>query len=56
MWDHKNVQKTEKPMLRENIVDYLAEMRESLMYDPETGIMSIIGMMEGNIVGSLSNT
>ena len=56
VWDHRHTKETEKPMLRENIVDYLGEMRESLLYDPETGIMSIVGTIEGNVVASLVDT
>ena len=56
VWDHNHTKKIEAPILRENIVDYLAEVRHGLLYDPETGIMAIIGGMEANVIGSLGAT
>ena len=56
VWDHNHTKKIEAPILRENIVDYLAEVRHGLLYDPETGIMAIIGGMEANVIASLGAT
>ena len=53
VWDHQHTKKVEKPILRKNLMDYLAEVRESLLHEPETGLMSIIQSMQSNVVSSL---
>lgn len=53
VWDHHHTKKVEKPILRENLMDYLAEVKESLLHEPETGLMSIIGSMQSSVISSL---
>lgn len=53
VWDHYKTEEVERPILREAIADYFVEVKQSLLYEPETGIMSIIHGIEGNIVSSL---
>lgn len=53
VWDHYETEEVERPMLREVISDYFVEVKQSLLYEPETGIMSIIHGIEGNVVSSL---
>ncbi|MDZ7269756.1 MAG: hypothetical protein ONB48_20760 [candidate division KSB1 bacterium] len=53
VWDHQQTEASERPKLRQTIADYFAEVNHSLLYDPETGIMSLIHGMEANIVASL---
>ncbi len=53
VWDHYHTEEIERPKLRQTIADYFVEVKHSLLYEPETGIMSIIQGMEGNIVSSL---
>ena len=36
-------------MLRQNIKDYLSEVKNSILHDPEYGIMTIIYGMESGI-------
>jgi len=53
VWDHYNTKKKAKPVLRQNINDYFDELRMSILFDPEYGIMTIIYGMEANIVNSI---
>ncbi len=53
VWDHHHTREIEKPILRENLMAYFAELKESLMYDPDSGIISIINSVERTIVSSL---
>jgi hypothetical protein len=39
-----------------NPFDYLTELQQSLLYEPETGLMTIIHGLETNIVGYLKHT
>lgn len=49
VWDHYATKKKALPVLRDNIFDYFKEVKESLLHDPEHGIMTIIYEMETNI-------
>jgi hypothetical protein len=49
VWDHFQTKKKALPVLRQNIQDYLNEVRESILHDPEFGIMTIIYEMELSI-------
>jgi len=55
VWDHQQTKKIESPILRQNLTDYLTELQQSLLYEPETGLMTIVRGLEANIVGSLKN-
>jgi hypothetical protein len=46
VWDHHATVKKAKPVLRQNIYDYLNEVKRSILHDPEYGIMTIIYQME----------
>jgi len=54
VWDHHNTKKKAMPVLRKNISDYFSELKMSILFDPEYGIMTIIYGMEKNIVDSIS--
>jgi hypothetical protein len=56
VWDHQQTKKTESPILRQNLADYLTELQQSLLYEPETGLMTIVHGLKANIVGSLKHT
>jgi hypothetical protein len=49
VWDHYSTKKKAKPVLRNNIHDYLKEVKQSILHDPEYGIMTIIYQMEQGI-------
>ena len=53
VWDHRHTKKIEEPILRENLADYLTELQHSLLHEPETGLMSIVHTLEGNVVAGL---
>jgi len=52
-WDHNHTKNIERPILRQNLVDYFAEMKQSFLHEPESGIVSIIGTMEAGMVKQL---
>jgi hypothetical protein len=49
VWDHHATVKKAKPVLRQNIYDYLKEVKRSILHDPEYGIMTVIYQMEQGI-------
>ena len=53
VWDHYETKKVERPILRQTIADYFGEIKQSLLHEPESGIMAVIRTMEGNIVAAL---
>lgn len=53
IWDHQHTQRVERPMLRQNLVDYLAELQYALRHDPEAGIMTMIEALEHTMVSAL---
>ena len=56
VWDHHRTKKIESPILRQNLADYLTELQQSLLCEPETGLMTIVHGLKANIVGSLKHT
>lgn len=53
VWDHHQTKNVERPILRQTLVDYFAEMKKSFLHMPESGIVSIIGAIEADIVKQL---
>ena len=53
LWDHNATRDENKPILRKNIQDYLYEMKDVLLHDTESGVMSVIYTVEGNVVDAL---
>ena len=53
VWDHNHTKSVERPILRQALVDYFDEMKKSFLYQPESGIVSIIGTMEADIIKQL---
>jgi hypothetical protein len=53
VWDHYETKVTNKPLLRATIIDYFAEIKESLLHDPEAGVMAVIHTVERNVLTSL---
>jgi hypothetical protein len=56
IWDHQHTQRVERPILRQNIIDYLAELQHALLHDPEDGIMTMIEAVEHSMVSSLRSS
>lgn len=46
VWDHYSTKKKAMPILRKNIYDYLKELKESILHDPEYGIITVIYQLE----------
>jgi uncharacterized membrane protein required for colicin V production len=55
VWDHYATKKKAQPVLRQNIYDYLTEVKESILHDPAYGIMTIIYHMEQSISQHVDN-
>ncbi|MBF0502778.1 MAG: hypothetical protein HQM09_21770 [Candidatus Riflebacteria bacterium] len=53
VYDHASTKATEKPILRKNIMDYFEELRKSLIYDPETGLMQIVNTIESQVLSNV---
>ncbi len=53
IWDINHTAQIEKPILKENLIGYLEEVKDSLLNNPETGIIIIIDRIQENIVSSL---
>jgi len=53
VWDHYQTKKKALPILRENIFDYFKEVKQSILHDPDYGIMTIIYEMEKSILENL---
>jgi hypothetical protein len=56
LWDHQHIKQVEKPILRQNLMDYLTELQYSLLYEPGTGLMTMIDRLEASMVSSLKHT
>ena len=51
--DHYRTKQTELPILRKNILDYLEQVKKSLLHDPDHGVITALDKIEGTIVASL---
>ncbi|NEO29220.1 MAG: hypothetical protein F6K36_01915 [Symploca sp. SIO3C6] len=54
VWDYKHTVKIERPVLREAILDYLNEVKASLLDNHKNSIMAAIYQLEGGILKSVS--
>ena len=54
IWDNNHTASIEKPILRENLADYLQQVKGSLLTNSENGMMTVVDEMQRNIVQSLS--
>jgi hypothetical protein len=55
VWDYKHTVKVDRPVLREAILDYLREVKASLLDNSENGIMASINQLEGGILKSVQS-
>lgn len=53
VWDYHHTVAVERPILREAILDYLHEVKASLLDNSENGIMAAINRLEGGILKSV---
>ncbi|MBE9187705.1 hypothetical protein IQ270_24415 [Microcoleus sp. LEGE 07076] len=54
LWDYNHTVTVERPILRAHIVEYLKDVKKSLLTNPETGIMAAIYQLESGILKSVS--
>lgn len=55
IWDYDHTVKVERPILRAHIVEYLKDVKKSLLTNPESGIMAAIYQLESGILKSLQS-
>ncbi|MGC1245359.1 MAG: hypothetical protein WA865_04030, partial [Spirulinaceae cyanobacterium] len=55
IWDYNHTVKVERPILRRNIIDYLGNVKKSLLTNPENGIMAAIYQLEDGILKSIQS-
>ena len=55
LWDHASTKETAMPVLRQNLQDYLQHVKETLLHDSESGVMSVVDHMEANVLESIAS-
>ncbi|HBB31995.1 MAG TPA: hypothetical protein DDZ80_09240 [Cyanobacteria bacterium UBA8803] len=55
LWDYHHTVKVDRPILREAILDYLQEVKASLLDNPENSVMAAIDRLESGILKSLQS-
>lgn len=50
IWDNNHTAKVEKPILHDNIANYLQEVKYSLLDNPENGIMTVIDKIQNRLI------
>jgi hypothetical protein len=53
LYDHQKTVEENRPILKQNIFDYFNELKLSLLYDPEHGIMSTINEIDKELIQGL---
>lgn len=53
VWDYNRTVAIDRPILRENIADYLQEMKLSILDNQENGIMTAVDKIESEIIESI---
>ena len=53
VWDTNHTANIEKPILRRNLIDYIAEIKESVLENPTNGIMTITDKIDAEILKSI---
>lgn len=52
-WDHNSTVSENKPILRKGIVDYFNEVKDLLLNDTESSVMTVIYQIEGNVLNAI---
>jgi len=55
VWDYDKMVNESRPVLRQNILDYLNEVKWSILCSPENSIMAAIEDVEGKIITGLES-
>ncbi|MFZ4728589.1 MAG: hypothetical protein ACOYMQ_08005 [Pseudanabaena sp.] len=53
VWDNNHTAFIEKPILKENLANYLKEVEDSLLNNPETGVMVAVDSIQKNIINAI---
>ncbi|MGI0486400.1 hypothetical protein ACN4EK_13250 [Pantanalinema rosaneae CENA516] len=53
VWDTNHTANIEKPILRKNLIDYIAEIKGSVLENPTNGIMTITDRIDAEILRSI---
>jgi len=53
VWDTNHTANIEKPILRKNLIDYIAQVEESVLENPTNGIMTVTNKIDGEILRSI---
>lgn len=53
VWDHNSTVNENKPILRKGIQDYFYEVKDMLLHDTESSVMSVIYIIEGNVLNTI---
>lgn len=53
VWDTNHTASIEKPILRKNLIDYIAQVKESVLENPTNGIMTITNKIDAEILRSI---
>lgn len=53
IWDTNHTASIEKPILRQNLVDYLQLVKESVLDNPDNGIMTVVEKIDQTILRSI---
>ncbi|WOD37211.1 hypothetical protein [Nodosilinea sp. E11] len=56
VWDAYNTANIEKPILRKNLVDYLGKVEESILENPDNGVMTVVDKIDQRILQSIHIT
>ncbi|MEN8140422.1 MAG: hypothetical protein ABFR97_04290 [Thermodesulfobacteriota bacterium] len=56
VWDHNKTRQENRPILRQALADYLQELQDILLYDPEAGIMSTFNDLEQQVFSDLRSS
>lgn len=49
VWDINHTAEIERPILKANLIDYLEEVKDSLLNNPQTGMMNIVDQIQTTI-------
>ncbi|MDF5725976.1 MAG: hypothetical protein PUP91_37115 [Rhizonema sp. PD37] len=56
VWDHYHTKATQLPILRQNIKEYIEQVKTALLKDPQTGLISVIYDLENQVLkASMAN-
>lgn len=53
IWETNHSASIEKPILRENLVDYIHAVKDSILTNPNNGIMTVIDQADRNIIQAI---